>query len=257
MNKEAFLLGYPQSFKGKFLVYPPKVRDMIGNQDFQIGFKELTISQEEIEDLITEATEKNPQIANQIDKSKSFPTPMELMLGNCYRDKNHENKIKECFQILIHQEVSFLYDAKKILIGNFEEVIKKSNSLDDFICITEEEYFDFQNFLRQAIGDKVLEAPKENEDPRVKRMKAKARYRDRIKAKTGKGISFFTQLTSICCMGIGITPLNIGEMSYVAVGALTSRYQEKEKYETDIRSLQAGADAKKIKPKYWIRNLDE
>jgi hypothetical protein len=58
-------------------------------------------------------------------------------------------------------------------------------------------------------------------------------------------------------MGLGITPLNIGEMSYAAVGILIRTYQEKEKYETDVRSLQAGADSKKIKPKYWIRNLED
>ena len=57
-------------------------------------------------------------------------------------------------------------------------------------------------------------------------------------------------------MGIGITPLNIGEMSYAAVGILMNVYQQKEKYELDISSLQAGADSKKIQPKYWIKNLD-
>lgn len=69
-------------------------------------------------------------------------------------------------------------------------------------------------------------------------MKAKARYRDRIKAKqkTG-GISFSTMLESICCMQIGITPLNIGEMSYAASHAILTRWQAKDKYETEIRTL--------------------
>jgi hypothetical protein len=58
-------------------------------------------------------------------------------------------------------------------------------------------------------------------------------------------------------MGIGITPLNIGEMSYVSIQAILAQYQNKEKYQIDIDSLLAGADSKKIKPKYWIRNLEE
>jgi hypothetical protein len=58
-------------------------------------------------------------------------------------------------------------------------------------------------------------------------------------------------------MGIGITPLNIGEMSYVAMETIMSVYQNKEKYTLDVDSLLAGADSKKIKPKYWIRNLEE
>jgi len=51
-------------------------------------------------------------------------------------------------------------------------------------------------------------------------MKAKARKRDRVKAQSGKGISLGTTLASICCMGIGLTPLNIGELSYAAIGGL-------------------------------------
>ena len=45
-------------------------------------------------------------------------------------------------------------------------------------------------------------------------------------------------------------------ISYASVKILVDTYQEKEKYETEVRSLQAGADPKKIKPKYWIRQLD-
>ena len=90
-------------------------------------------------------------------------------------------------------------------------------------------------------------------------MKAKARYRDKIKAKQGtkNGISFYTSLVSICCMGLGITPLNIGEMSYIAMESILRKYQEKERYQLDIDSLLAGADSKKVKPKYWIKNFEE
>ena len=66
-----------------------------------------------------------------------------------------------------------------------------------------------------------------------------------------------TTLAAICCMGIGITPLNIGEMSYAAIGPIMNMMQEKEKYDIDIRSLLAGADSKKVKPKYWIRNNEK
>jgi hypothetical protein len=115
--------------------------------------------------------------------------------------------------------------------------------------------------IRAAIGEKQEkppEPPNPNEDPRVARIKAKARERDRIKARKGtqNGISLSTSLMAICCMGIGITPLNIGEMSYASIGPIMSMLQNKEKYDVDVRSLLAGADSKKIKPKYWIRNSD-
>ena len=98
----------------------------------------------------------------------------------------------------------------------------------------------------------------EDEDPRVKAIKARARYRDKLKAKQNarKGITLFTTMASICCMGAGMNPLNIGEISYVAMDAILNQYQSKERYQIDIDSLLAGADSKKVKPQYWIRNLD-
>ena len=149
-----------------------------------------------------------------------------------------------------------------IIVGNLEEGVQQIKSLDDLVTIKEEDYFDFQNIIRQVIGDKTINPPEPldpNEDPRIARIKAKARERDRIKARQASknGISLMTSLTAICCMGIGLTPLNIGEMSYAAIGPIMAMMQDKEKYDVDIRSLLAGADSKKIKPKYWIRNSDK
>ena len=59
-------------------------------------------------------------------------------------------------------------------------------------------------------------------------------------------------------MGIGLNPLNIGELSYVAACELIERYQQKEKFDIDLHTIWAGADQKKhkITPKHWIRNLE-
>ena len=131
--------------------------------------------------------------------------------------------------------------------------------LDHCIIISEEEFFNFQNLIRLAVDKKPVEPPNPNEHPKIKAMKAKARYRDQIKAKQNakNGITLFTTMASICCMGVGLSPLNIGEISYVAMQAVLGQYQNKEKYQIDIDSLLAGADSKKIKPVYWIKNLEE
>ena len=75
------------------------------------------------------------------------------------------------------------------------------------------------------MGDKSAKPPEPinlNEDPRITEIKRRARERDKLKARRASkdGISLDTCLTAICCMGIGITPLNIGEMSYAAVGPI-------------------------------------
>jgi len=97
--------------------------------------------------------------------------------------------------------------------------------MNELRIINQDNFFEFQNAIRRSLGDKELDAPNPNENPRIKEMKAKARYRDRVKAKKGIGITFEETLISICCMGIGLNPLNIGEISYAASKKLVEKYQ--------------------------------
>ena len=245
MINPAVFIGAPLSYK-QFKIYPPKVKEVAANPFYSQYLRILTFSQEEIED---EFVEKKVDI-------EKMPTPFEFLLANCYNSKKVALLTKEAFKFFMKIDVEFFYEAKVIVVGNLKEILAESKSIDDLVLIKEEDFFDIQNLIREASGEKKVEKPNPNEDPRVKKIKAKARYRDKIKAKKGMGISLETTLVSICCMGIGITPLNIGEMSYVAACAIMERYQEKENYHIDIDTLLAGGDSKKIKPQYWIRNLD-
>ena len=249
MSKAAFFIGEPVTFKKGIKIYPPKTRDVVSNPYFFLFGKMLTYSQEEIEDIFVE--EKKDLT--------SFPTPIEFLLNNCYNNKEFEALCKQAFEFFLKTKVDFLYDQKQILIGDLESVLKGLQNLAELVTISEEDFFDFQNLIRLAINQKTVEPPNPNEHPRIKAMKAKARYRDKVKAKqqAKNGLTLFSTMASICCMGVGLTPLNIGEISYVALGALMSQYQSKEKYQIDIDSVLAGADSKKIKPVYWIKNLEE
>ena len=241
MTNINFLYGYPVEFKHLCMVYPPKVCDTF-KKNFFLYAQILTLSQEEIED---EYVEKELDISNLLN-------PFEYLLNTAYNDTALRQHIKDAFFLFIHEDITFLYEQKQIVIGD----ISKVESIDGLRILKEEDYFDFQNLVRESLGRKAIEPPNPNEDPRVKKIKAKARYRDKIKAKKGLGISLQTTLSSICCMGIGISPLNIGELSYAIIPVLMETYQAKEKYQLDTDCLLAGADAKKIKPKYWIRNSD-
>lgn len=239
---EQFFLGYPVEFKKLCLVYPPKVKDVVSTK-YGIYAKILTLAQEEIED---EFVEKGWDL-------KELLTPFEFLLNNAFHNKNVEELTKESFKFFIHEDVTFLYEEKVIIFGDIKEI----KSINNLRVLREDDFFAFQNLIRSAIGAKQTEPPRADEDPRVKAIKAKARYRDRIKEKKGLGIKLNTSLAAICCMNMGLNPLNIGELSYAAVPILMNMYQEKEKYNLDIDSILAGGDSKKIKPKYWIRNLED
>ena len=257
MTNPIVFIGEPLNFNNKFKIYPPTVREVVSNPLYAQFLKVLTISQEDIQDELSEKNKKQ-----QIMEQQKAPTPFEFLLINSYHSAQFQEIAKLAFEFFIHEKISFYFEEKKIIIGDLEKVITEIKSVDDLIFLTEDEYFDFQNMIREACGDNTIKPPEPvnpNEDPRITEMKAKARRRDRLKAKqkNGSGISITTCLVAICCMGIGITPLNIGEMSYAAIGPIMSMSQDKEKYDVDIRSLLAGADSKKIKPKYWIRNSDK
>ena len=239
----AFFLGYPQEFKNICLIYPPKVKEVACCKDFNFYIRLLTLSQEELEDEYTRAN---------LDL-KDLPTPFEYVLINAFNSLEFRKKFEEAFLFFTREKIIFLFEKKMIAIGDLKEL----KSVEKMRLLTEEDYFDFQNMIREAIGSKSIRPPDPNEDPRIKRIKAKARMRDYIKAKSGKGLTFISTLASISCMGMGLNPLNLGELSYAAIPVLIGTYQQKEKYELDVESLLAGADSKKVHPVYWIKNLDD
>ncbi len=247
MIDERFLLGHPVSFGSHFYIYPPTVDDVVRSDMFPVFRKLLTTSQEELEDIY----------ADQSIDVEDVPTPLENLLSLTYRNEAIAKQVQDAFFFFTKESVLFIYDQKAIAVGNIEESLAEAKDLDDLPLLTEDNFFDFQNLIRGSLGETKLEPPNPDEDPRVKRIKAKARYRDKVKARKGGGLHLSSTLSAICCMGLGLNPLNIGKISYAAVPVLVRYYQEKEKYETDVRSLLDGADSKTVKPKYWIRNIED
>lgn len=249
---ESFL-KIPQNFQGICTIYPPTVNQVLREETKQL-INILTISQEEIEDYFLD---KKDDKGNPINS----PDPFTYLLLNAQYNLEFKQKLIDSFQLYINEPVSIFSDQGIIVIGDLQKEVLKIKSIesimDNLRIINKDNFFEFQNALRRACGDKELEKPNPNENPRIKQMKAKARYRDRIKAKKGIGITFEETLVSICCMGIGLNPLNIGEISYAASKKLVEKYQQKEKYDIDIRSLLAGADSKKIKVQYWMNKNND
>lgn len=259
MNDCKVLLSLPLDFiptnseerKTLCKIFPPKVGEILADNNLSyIGL--LTMSQEDIEDSILDPKKNKNKNLSEI----KIPTPFEYLMALATEPKEAK-VISAAIEFFIKEPVTIMGQIGAILIGDLEEELSKAGSLESLRMINSENFFQFQNLVRISVGSKPVEPPNPNEHPKIKAMKAKARLRDRIKSKSGKGINLSTTLAAICCMGIGITPLNIGEISYGSMRILTSMYQGKEKYELDIDSLLAGADSKKVKPKYWIKNLDD
>ena len=241
-------LGLPVDFEGLCEVYPPSVGDVLGLKDFQKYRMILTMTQEDIEDAIFNDQEIDPNV--------TIPTPYENLLDCCAKDKKYKKLVEQAIEYFTHKKASVDVEEKMIIIGDVETFLSLTE-ISELPIIDESNYFAFQNIIRSCLGDEQKKEDKIEKNIRVRKMKAKARYRDRVKAKQGGGITLEDSLTSICCMGIGINPLNIREMSYASMTKIMSKFQQKERYDIDIRSLIAGADAKKVKPQYWMNKLQE
>ena len=240
-------IARPFDFQGLCKIYPPKINDILDEKDYPVYKKLFLSSQEDIEDEYTEQ-----QLG-----LDSVPTPLGYLFVMASVDPRIKQIIIKGFEFFIKEPVLLLMDQQIIVIGDITETLKTIKSVDELRLIRENNYFEFQNALRRAIGEKEAEPYNPNENPKIKYFKAKARLRDRVKAKSKNALTLGSTLSSICCMGLGITPLNIGELSQAAISVLMRTYQEKHKYEIDIESLMNGADSKKVKPQPWIRNIED
>ena len=241
-------IGLPVDFEGLCEVYPPTIGEVLGMKEFQKYRMVLTMTIEDIEDAIFPTQEIDPNV--------TVPTPFESLIRNCKADKYYEKIVKDAIYYFTHKKVSVDTEEKIIIIGDAETILSLTE-ISELPIIDENNFFAFQNIIRACLGEEQKEKNELEKHPRLRKMKAKARYRDRVKAKKGNGITLEDSMTSICCMGIGINPLNIREMSYASMNKLMSKFQQKERYDIDIRSLIAGADAKKVKPQYWMNKLQE
>ena len=242
IDPKAFLCR-PINFQGICKIYPPTINQILDEENYPVYRKLFLSSQEDLEDEWTEA--KIPL--------DTLLTPFEYLFAMALKDARIKQIIIDGFAFFIREPVMFLNDKQMIFIGKVEDL----KSLDDLRVLKEDNYFEFQNALRLAIGEKEIEPYNPDENPKIKYFKAKARLRDRVKAKSKDNLNLCSTLASICCMGIGITPLNVGELTQAAIAVLIRTYQEKVKYETDIQALLNGADKKKVKPKPWIRNIED
>lgn len=245
IDSNAFL-GLPIKFKSICKVYPPKVKEILNDENYPVYRKIFLMSQEEIEDEFAE---------NKLSMD-NVPDPMNYLF-QLAEDIRIKKIALDGFQFFLHEPVLLLADQQMIIIGDLKEDLTHAKSIDDLRIIKKEDYFEFQNTLRRAIGEKEVEPYNPNENPKIKYFKAKARLRDRVKAKSKNNLTLGSTLASICCMGLGITPLNVGELSQAAISVIVRTYQEKDKYDIDIQSLLAGADSKKVKPQFWIRNIED
>jgi hypothetical protein len=52
-----------------------------------------------------------------------YPTPFEFLLGNCYNSLEFRMIAIEAFEFFCHTKIAFLFEEKKIIIGDLEKIV--------------------------------------------------------------------------------------------------------------------------------------
>lgn len=248
MIDSAIFLGEPIYFKKICKIYPPTVKDVVANIETQRYIMTICWNQDDIDDIL----EKNSV------STTTKPTPFEFIMLNCYKNQTFTNIVKNALTFFTHEkDIHILPEQMCIYFGTMED-IPNAKVAEDLRCLNQDNFLDFQNAVRTTLGFEIEEPEPENLNPIVKRVREAARKRKRIirKNKKNKGVDYSTSMAAICCMGMGLNPSNIGNIPYATMHVLIQTYQKKERYEIDLQSICAGADPKKVKPKYWIRPDD-
>lgn len=238
IQQKAFL-NLPFAYSTICMIYPLTIKGIVdlGQNNYSNYLSILTIDEF---DIMQQLKKRNVQINPEqivvfkflIDSAKqSYPFLLEL---------------KNAFRTFIREEVNILFDDYIIVIGNATD--KRFLTLENFGM--------FQNILRVQNKRAVKEDPPKDESPLKKKFRLKAEYRDAIKrnqkSNDPDAPDFLALMSSLCCYD-GISPEQIGNYSFLAFREIFERHQLKDKYSIDIKSLLAGADPKKVKPKSWIK----
>lgn len=251
-NESLAFMGLPIYYKGNSYVYPPKIND-VADKDFEKYLAILTMSMDDVKELFKD----QPEV-------KELPSVYKIMFKNYLMDEQLRDLTSRAFEFFLHEKVTFLPQKGIIILGDMEQLLKNGRPIEDFYFIDEEGFLEFQNLIRIAVGNKPIleEKPDPDEDPRVTRLKEKFRKSEKLvakaKEKKGEVLKFKDCLAAICCMGIGITPLNIGELSYCAISTLLHTFQSRESYDhLSIGAMFGTVDTKKTKIEYWIGNSSQ
>lgn len=257
-----FFIGAPFLFKNSCYIYPPLVKDVVNDPLYSFYCQILTRSQEDIWDVIAEEYNMlevgvffNEDGFMEYETPTNAVTPFEDLLAACDSDQGFTKIVAKSISFFTKEEVKIIPSEKKII---FVGSILNADDVKDLRFIEEEDYFDFQNLIRDVIGENRKKRPQIDEDPRYARMKAMARKRDAIKNKQkGDKISLSTLLAGVCCMNVGLNPLNIGEATYPSVKLLADIGRQKEAYDHSMNLMASGMITKKnkINTKHWIRNV--
>ena len=238
--KEQAYAGFPSQLSNICQVKPGMMSDLLkmGSNVYNARLGLLLLTETEIAKLIKEKTNEN------------IPTEkihvLEYLLKSAEVSDTFLLELQSAFATFITEEVLLLPKINSVLVGPMSE--KR--------LITENNFNDFQTILRIQNRKDIPEPPPENESAGARKMRLLREQREAVKRKQMEKESSGQSLADLLEIA-GTFGIDYKDKSIYAFYGLIKRHQLKEKWNQDLQMICAGADSKKIKPKYWGENPDK
>lgn len=171
----------------------------------------------------------------------------------CKENKSFRNTVTKALKFFIKKEVLFIED-----FNMFNFILKGNDGVDTIIPLD----LNIFEVLQYIIKKQNFIFPKEEE------FKPNSSKAAEIIEKTKKGrkklmdiknknsnVSLGDLIASLAAKGNGLNILSIWNINYYAFNDQLQRLKMIEEYDMGLKSILAGADSKKVKLEYWIRDI--
>lgn len=215
-------------------LYPSTLREIatIGTSKYFKYINLLTIKKEEILTIVKE----------EID-------PFDFLIINASSQEEFKDELIEALKFFVKEEILFLPEIECFVVGDFQNsrMITKDN-FNEF-----QKILSIQNFLEE---DVVKFAGENASATYIKNKLEKGRKKiEQIKNKKLLEQIELADLVGSLSINSNLNICTVWDISYYAFNDQFKRMRLLEKYNTDLRSIMAGADPKKIKIQDWIQSI--
>ena len=215
-------------------IYPLTIKEIIelGYSTYKTYLSTLLLDEVAISQHIKEKTGE--------DISPEKIDPLTYLLSSAEQNDSFLLEVQSMFSTFIKEDVLLLPEISSVVIGDplQRRIINSQN------------FKVFQEILRIQNGQKIKPPPPPNETPGERKMRLLREKVEALKAKKNEsdseGMPFSVFLEIADVFGI-----NLEKCTVYAFYKLVARHQAREKWNQDIQMLCAGAEADKLKTKYW------
>lgn len=224
-------------------VFPVKLKDIssIGVKNYYRYLNLICLRPQEIEGLTQDISLTDSEIV------------LTFLIFTSLAESKFKYEVLKAFRFFTHEQVYLDKETKSFYIKQEEK---------EDILLTFEIFEAMQYIIKKQNHITKLEdeEPPNPANERAKAIMAKQRKgRENVekykKDTNEEKIEFFDLVGSLAARGNGLNILNVWNLTYYAFNDQLQRLKMIEEYSNGVQSIIAGADAKKVKLKYWIRSI--